>query len=192
MRPVLVAHVEDLDAGLGSEHAGRADAGARVGLHAEEVVAAGGFEVDVLVLRAELVDPVLVTRLGGPVAHRERQADRVVAGAPFERVVGAPVRIHEHVGRPGVAVEVVGPAGREHAHEVPHERHDVRLVDGAGHADAVAEVGARPLAEAGEALRRSTGFVQPPCAASQRGVVKWWKVTTGSRPRSRQASTMRR
>ena len=36
------------------------------------------------------------------------------------------------------------------------------------------------------------GSIQPPRAATQRGVVKWWKVTIGSRPCSRQAPHMRR
>ena len=31
----------------------------------------------------------------------------------------------------------------------------------------------------------ATPVSQPPCSTSQHGVVKWWKVTTGSTPRSR-------
>ena len=34
----------------------------------------------------------------------------------------------------------------------------------------------------------ASGASQPPRAASQVGVVKWWKVTTGVMPRSRQAA----
>ena len=33
---------------------------------------------------------------------------------------------------------------------------------------------------------------QPPCAATHRGFVKWWNVTTGSMPRSRRPSHIRR
>ena len=42
--------------------------------------------------------------------------------------------------------------------------------------------------------KRSTiaGLSQPPSAAAQRGVVKWWNVTTGSRPLSRQLAIIRR
>ncbi len=42
--------------------------------------------------------------------------------------------------------------------------------------------------------KRSTmaGFDQPPSAAAHRGVVKWWKVTVASNPRSRQAAHTRR
>ena len=49
----------------------------------------------------------------------------------------------------------------------------------------------RPLAEAGEGVD-GAGSAQPPRAASQRGVVKWWKVTTGSMPAASSASPMRR
>ena len=38
----------------------------------------------------------------------------------------------------------------------------------------------------------ASGASQPPRAESQRGVVKWWKVTTGAIPRPWQAAHMRR
>ena len=42
--------------------------------------------------------------------------------------------------------------------------------------------------------KRSTAAAASPTplAVSQRGVVKWWKVTTGSTPRSRRAAHCRR
>ena len=42
--------------------------------------------------------------------------------------------------------------------------------------------------------KRSTAapLSQPPWSVSHRGVVKWWKVTTGSMPRSRSAAHSRR
>ena len=42
--------------------------------------------------------------------------------------------------------------------------------------------------------KRSTArsVSQPPWAVSHRGVVKWWKVTTGSTPRSRSPTHWRR
>ena len=39
-----------------------------------------------------------------------------------------------------------------------------------------------PLAERGEAVDGRRSLVQPPWSASHSGVVKWWKVTTGSMP----------
>ena len=36
------------------------------------------------------------------------------------------------------------------------------------------------------------GSAQPPAAATHRGVVKWWKVTTGSSPSSQQPVHMAR
>ena len=45
-----------------------------------------------------------------------------------------------------------------------------------------------PAARSQKRANRSAvaGSVQPPAAATQRGLVKWWKVTTGSMPSSRQ------
>ena len=46
----------------------------------------------------------------------------------------------------------------------------------------VAEVRGRPLAEAGEAVDDRRRRPSRPRPATQRGVVKWWNVTTGSTP----------
>ena len=62
-------------------------------------------------------------------------------------------------------------------------------------------VQARPITSPRWATARSqkrakrsgaSGDSHPPRAASQRGVVKWWKVTTGSIPRPMHAPQMRR
>lgn len=52
----------------------------------------------------------------------------------------------------------------------------------------------RTAARAAKRAKRSAvaGSAQPPRAATQRGVVKWWKVRIGVSPRARQASHMRR
>ena len=52
---------------------------------------------------------------------------------------------------------------------------------------------ARPVTSQNR-VNRSTlpGSAHPPAAANQRGDVKWWKVTTGSSPRSRLAAHTRR
>ena len=52
-------------------------------------------------------------------------------------------------------------------------------------------MGGGPLAEPGEAVRRVGGLPAAPVGQPARGV-KWWKVTTGSMPRSRQAAATRR
>src|SRR5262245_34312832 len=158
--PVLVAHGEDFEAGFGTDHAPFADAGARVGLDADEVVAVGGVEVHVLVRRAELADPVLGTRFGRPVAHRQRHADGEVTRCGAEHVDRTAVRGDERLRRALIAVEIVHAAGREHAHAVAHERDDVRLVDRAGDADLVAQPSARDVDEACEAV--DDGAVGPP------------------------------
>ena len=51
----------------------------------------------------------------------------------------------------------------------------------------------RALARSTNLAKRSTiaGLVQPPSAAAQRGVEKWWNVTTGSSSRSRHAAITR-
>jgi hypothetical protein len=92
--------------------------------------------------------------------------------------------------RSGVLTEVVM-SGRERPHEPAHQRHDVRLVDRARDPDLVTR---RATARSQNRANRSTiaGSVQPPSATAQRGVVKWWKVTTGTRPRSRVAAHIRR
>ena len=71
--------------------------------------------------------------------------------------------------------------GREDAVEMAEGRHDVRLVDGAGAADHVAECAAARSQKRAKASAVA-GSVQPPRAATQRGVVKWWNVTIGSMP----------
>ena len=51
-----------------------------------------------------------------------------------------------------------------------------------------------PAARWQKAANRSAvpGSAHPPRSATHRGVVKWWKVTTGSMPRSSSASHCRR
>ena len=47
-------------------------------------------------------------------------------------------------------------------------------------------------AKRSEALDGLVGRPSPPSATAQRGVVKWWKVTTGSTPWARQEAHTRR
>ncbi len=81
----------------------------------------------------------------------------------------------------GVASEVLLDTGWVLALEVTHDGDDIGLVDGAGPSDEVAEVRDRMLHEAGEAVG-AVGRLPAPRAVSHRGVVKWWKVTTGRIP----------
>ena len=76
----------------------------------------------------------------------------------------------------------VAPAGREHAGEVAHGGDDVGLVERARPAHEVAE--RAPSAVSTKRAKRSavSGSSQPPWLATQRGVVKWWKVTIGVMP----------
>ena len=73
--PELVAHLRQFDAVLGTEGAVGPDARARVGLHADEVVVAGGLEVHVLHVPADAVAPLLAAVDRLVVAHGQRQTD---------------------------------------------------------------------------------------------------------------------
>ena len=70
-----------------------------------------------------------------------------------------------------------------------HGRHDVRLVEVQARAITSPSASVDDVAEPSEALDGGS-LSQPPSAVSQRGVVKWWKVTTGSTPRSRKPEAL--
>ena len=92
--------------------------------------------------------------------------DRELPGAGAQRVDGQAVGAHHRLVHRGVAGEVLLHPGRVLALEVPHDRHHVGLVDGAGPADEVAQVRGRPATKRAKRSGAS-GASQPPRAASQ-------------------------
>ena len=151
----------------------------------------GAVEEDVLGVVADALQSLLAAGSELVVGHRQRQADRDSGGGVADRLHGGAVAGHQ-IGPDPVGEVLVGLAGWEHPGVPAHGGHDVGLVDGAGPGHHAAELLGHHAAEAPEPLDRCRGFSQPPWAANQRGVVKWWKVTTGSMPRSRRPSHCRR
>jgi len=85
------------------------------------------------------------------VRHRQREADRRVAHARFDRVVRETVGPDQGVVGAGVRVEVLLPR-RKRAEHVPEERHHVGFVERARHTHEITEVIGRPFAESREPL----------------------------------------
>ena len=150
--PALVAHLGDRDGGIvGSQPVGT-EVHAGVALHPHEVVALRGTQEDVLEHLLGRVAQCLPTLGRGDLRHGEREADREVPRTGAQDVDGEPVGAHHRLVHRRVAREVVLDPRRVLALEVPHDGDHVRLVDGAGPSDEVAQVGRRPLDEAGETL----------------------------------------
>src|SRR6185369_13888974 len=95
----------------------------------------------------------VAARDGLAVGHGQRQPDGSGPGTRADRLDGLVVRGDENVVGPPAKIGVALP-GREDAVEVAHGCYDVRLAQGAGAGDHVAQVGRGALAEAGEAVRR--------------------------------------
>ena len=154
---------------LGAEHAVRADPGARVGLHADEVVAGGGVEEDVLHAAADLVELRLAAVDGLVVAHGQRDAHRHPGRVGPDGVDRGAVGPHEHLVHvaAGVAVAL---AGREGAAQVADGGHHARLVDRARPLHQPVEARGRLLAVGGEALGH---VVALPAARGRRATAGW-------------------
>ena len=191
LRIELVAHVEDGYARFGPDPSVGADPHAGVHLDAQEVVPLGAVEKHVLGVVADAPESLLATGSQLVVGHRQGQADRDTGGGLPDRRHGGAVSRHQ-IGPDPLREILVGLAGWEHPGVPSHGGHNVGLVDGAGPGDHPGRAPAPRRRRSARTGRSCPCFSQPPSAANQRGVVKWWKVTTGSTPRSRRPSHCRR
>ncbi len=157
------------DVGVVGRQPVRAEVHARVALHADEVVAAGGAQEDVLEHLFRRIAQALPALAGRDLGHGERETDREVAGPGPQHVDGQSVRAHHRLVDRPVTREVVLHPGRVLTLEVPHDGDDVGLVDGAGPSDQVTEISGRPLHEAGKALGGVGCLPSPAGGEPQRG-----------------------
>ena len=122
-----------------------------VHLHAQEIVASGGVEEDVLGVVSPALELGLAALEGLVVGHGQGQAHGHPRRGTPDGLDGDPVpgdQVLRH--RPGLVL--VRLAGWEHAGHPAHDRHHVGLVDGAGPGHDVAQCAGHHLAEATEAL----------------------------------------
>ena len=167
--PVLVAHLGEADRGIVGVDALGPEVHSGVALHADEVVACGGAQEDVLEHLLRPVAQGLATLVGDDLGHRQGEADGEAARPRSQLVDGQAVGPdHGVVDRPE-AVEVLLDARRVLTLEVPHDADDIGLVDGAGPTDEVAQVGGGPGHVSSEALWRVGRLPPSPGRQPERG-----------------------
>ena len=149
--PDLVSHLGGGHPFLAAQRAVGPDPHPGIGLDPDEVVSLGRLEEHVLGGAPDPLEPVLPARLELVVGHRQGQPHRKIARARPDGLDGLAVGSGQGV-VDGTAPGPVPHPGREDPEPPPHRGHHVRLIEGRGHADQVADVSGGPLAEPGETV----------------------------------------
>ena len=188
LRPVLVAHVQHGHALLGAEHAvaarcACASRSARRGSRRPRW-RRGRRPPSRRYMRAVRSSP---PSTGHVLGHRQRQADRARPGPPARMASTALRWASTNTSLTRRRRSRVGLARREDAEQPADRGDDVRLVDRAGPGHRRRPARRQRARRRRRSGRRSPGPPSRPRSATQRGVVKWWKVTIGSMPCARSA-----